>query len=419
VRGRIVIIIDPKGDNALYACVKHFCKQCGREFHEFQVAHPEQADALDLLSNFKEVPELASRIAQVLPASDKSAPFIDMGRNVVEAIAVGMAILGEKPTLEKLFKNWVNRFAFGERVLASWLTAQGVSQDQLPLSGKTAQDRVENLAELCLSRSPTPEVVGLISFLRTSGEMLDKTTTSVRNVLSEMAKGQIGRLLSPSGDCKKTVVDARMLIDRGCVFYLGSDSLSKPSLGRLLCALFLADLAAVAGDIYNFSEQEKRQLPEITLFIDEASEVACGPLQDLLSKGRGAGFSIMVATQSVNDFIARLGSEAETARVVANTMNHIVMRNSDKATLEHVTESVPQVALPQKSWSRAEASDGQGLMAQSSQTAERMTKQAEQPIIAKELISALPPGEAFAIVAGNYIEKVATPLLKLEAENEK
>ncbi len=413
-RKRIVIIVDPKGDKGLYTCSKLFTKKCCREFHEFNAAHPERSEALNLLSNFKEVSELASRISQVLPSSGESAVFNEMGRNALAAVAVGMAILGENPTIETLFKNYVNRQDFGERVLSSWLQSRGIPKENLPLSGKTAQERIKSLSDLCLVHSSTPEIVGIISFLRTTDEMLDKTTTSIRNVLDELARGKIGHLLSPSVPSQQTVLDARMLLERRCVFYLGSDSLTYPSLGRLLCALFLADLSACAGDIYNFGRDG--EIPEITLIIDEASEVACGPLQDLLSKGRGAGFSIIVATQSISDFIARLGSEAETARIVANTMNHIVMRNSDRATLEHVTESVPHVSLPQKSWSRAEASDGQSLIAQSSQTAERLTKQPEQPIIAKELISALPPGEAFAILAGNYVEKIATPLMKLEEE---
>lgn len=417
-RGHIVLIIDPKGDNTLFKCVEHFCKKCRRELHQFRVAHPEQSDALNLLSNFKEVSELASRIAQVLPSSGDSGVFNEMGRNALAAVAVGMAILGENPTIETLFKNYINRLQFGERVLVTWLQAHGTSVESHPVSGKLPQDRINALAELCLS-SPacSPEVVGLVSFLKTSDEMLDKTTTSIRNVLSELSKGKVGQLLSPSMNTQQTIVDARMLIERQCVFYLGSDALTYPSLGRLLCALFLADLSGFAGDVYNYLEEDdnsqNKALPSISLIVDEASEVACGPLQDLLSKGRGAGFSIIAATQTVNDFVTRLGSEAETARVVANMMNHIAMRNSDASTHKLVTACVPSVSLPQRSWSRSEASDADELVARAAQTQERVTKQSEQPIVSAELISALPPGEAFAIVSGNFVEKLVSPLLKV------
>ena len=86
-RKRIVIIVDPKGDKGLYTCSKLFTKKCCREFHEFNAAHPERSEALNLLSNFKEVSELASRISQVLPSSGESAVFNEMGRNALAAVA--------------------------------------------------------------------------------------------------------------------------------------------------------------------------------------------------------------------------------------------------------------------------------------------------------------------------------------------
>jgi hypothetical protein len=89
-----------------------------------------------------------------------------------------------------------------------------------------------------------------------------------------------------------------------------SDSMVGSAIGSIL----VADLAAVAGDRYNYGVN----LTPVNVFIDEAAEVVNDPFIQLLNKGRGADLRLTVATQTFADFAARTGSEAKARQVLGN-----------------------------------------------------------------------------------------------------
>ena len=86
--------------------------------------------------------------------------------------------------------------------------------------------------------------------------------------------------------------NVRDLIAQNKVVYIGLDALTDSSLARAVGTMLLADIRAVAGAKYNFADVTGK----IRLFVDEAAEVCCEPLIQMLNKGRGAGLIITVAT---------------------------------------------------------------------------------------------------------------------------
>ncbi|MCK7582153.1 MAG: type IV secretory system conjugative DNA transfer family protein [Chromatiales bacterium] len=123
--------------------------------------------------------------------------------------------------------------------------------------------------------------------------------------------------------------------------YIGLDALSDGMVGAAIGSILIADLAAVAGDRYNYSTQP----PPVNVFIDEASEVVNDPMIQLLNKGRGAGLRLTIATQTFADFAARTGSEAKARQVLANLNTLIALRVLDSETQEYVTNSLPKARL--------------------------------------------------------------------------
>ena len=94
-------------------------------------------------------------------------------------------------------------------------------------------------------------------------------------ILGMLTGSALADLLSPdptdindSRPCTQTTA----LIEQQKVMYFGLDSLSDPMVGKSIGQLLLADLAAVAGDRYNYSQQQDKP---INLFVDEAAEVLC------------------------------------------------------------------------------------------------------------------------------------------------
>jgi conjugal transfer pilus assembly protein TraD len=130
-------------------------------------------------------------------------------------------------------------------------------------------------------------------------------------------------------------------IDRAQVVYLGLDSLSDTMVGSAIGSILVADLAAVAGDRYNYGVS----LKPVNVFIDEAAEVVNDPFIQLLNKGRGAGLRLTVATQTFADFAARTGSEAKARQVLGNINSLIALRVLDAETQQYVTDSLPKTRL--------------------------------------------------------------------------
>ncbi len=145
-------------------------------------------------------------------------------------------------------------------------------------------------------------------------------STSLLPILSMLTSGTLGDMLSPSKSIeekqKNTWRDTNDLIAWNCVVYVGLDSLSDPMVGSAIGALFLSDLACVAGARYNFEGTEPpvevgeaarkvfaERLPllglffqktgdekprTVNIFVDEAAEVVNTPFLQILNKGRGA-----------------------------------------------------------------------------------------------------------------------------------
>lgn len=104
----------------------------------------------------------------------------------------------------------------------------------------------------------------------------------------------------------------------------------------------LADLAAVAGDHYNYGI---KTLTPVNLFIDEAAEVLNQPAIQLMNKGGGADFRVTIATQTFADFASRLGDENKARQVLANTNNKIALRVLDSETQKYIAEGMPQIKV--------------------------------------------------------------------------
>jgi conjugal transfer pilus assembly protein TraD len=125
------------------------------------------------------------------------------------------------------------------------------------------------------------------------------------------------------------------------VLYVGLDSLSDSIVSSAIGSIVLADFASVAGMIYNSGKKFGR----ISMFVDEAAEVVNLPFIQILNKGRGAGFQVVMATQTLPDIVARLGDEARARQVIGNCNNLITLRIKDGETQKFVVETFGQTYI--------------------------------------------------------------------------
>ena len=236
-----------------------------------------------------------------------------------------------------------------------------------------------------------------------------KMVASLLPVLNMLTSGSLGDLLAPDPnniDDPRKMTDLAKIIERREVAYFGLDALSDSLVGSAIGAILLSDLAAVAGQRYNYG----KDLAPVHLFIDEAAEVMNDPCIQLLNKGRGASIHITIATQTFADFTARLGSEAKARQVLANVNNLIALRVLDAETQRYVVNNLPMIHRQSIMRSHGASQPGQNPALFSGTQSERL-EEAEAPLFPAALLGQLPDLHYVGKFAGGYMMKARLPLI--------
>jgi conjugal transfer pilus assembly protein TraD len=355
LRGEAVVIIDPKGDQDLRNAAERACRSAGEpgRFVHFHPAFPRDSARIDPLHSFNRATEVASRVAALIPSETGNDPFKAFGQMAMSNVVQGLLAVDERPSLRTL-----RRYLEGgaeslvERVLVRYLGERmpGWESEAKPFlrQARDSTARVSGLVryyrESVSNRHPSTVVDGLASLFEHERVHFAKMIASLMPILNMLTSADLGPLLSP--DAADTSDPRRLTsmaecIERAQVVYLGLDALSDSMVGSAIGSILVADLAAVAGDRYNYGVG----LKPVNVFIDEAAEVVNDPFIQLLNKGRGAGLRLTVATQTFADFAARTGSEAKARQVLGNINNLIALRVLDAETQQYVTDSLPKTRL--------------------------------------------------------------------------
>ena len=176
------------------------------------------------------------------------------------------------------------------------------------------------------------------------GCTLARLVASLIPVLGMLTSAPLDGLLSPDpadADDPRRLTDMAQLLEHQQVAYLGLDSLANNTIGSAIGSLLIADLTATIGARYNYSADFK----PVTIVIDEAAEALNDPLIALLNKGAGGGARLVLATQTLGDIEARLGSPAKARQVLGNVNNLIVGRIRDAETQQYLAESLPKTRI--------------------------------------------------------------------------
>ena len=241
---------------------------------------------------------------------------------------------------------------------------------------------------------------------------LSKMIQNVLPLMTALTSGVLGPLLSPEASDtadRRPVFDARKVIEQRRCLYLGLDALVDPVAAAAIGAIVLADLAQVAGEVFN-DRSGAPQVP-VLVFVDEAAEVVNAPLVQLLNKSRGAGFSICLAAQTVHDYEARLGTAAAARMLLGNPGNVIALRTADLETQRFCAGSLAPVSIESITQSRStgirQPFDDGG--ASSSIGIRRDLR--EVPLFAPEWLGLLPDLHFVARIAGGRTVKGELPRL--------
>lgn len=384
--GDAIIIIDPKGDKDLLDTIYRICIATGREndFRFFSLSHPSRSQTFNPFTNYVKAGDIASRITSIMPQDGSSRPFVDFCWKVLVTVADVLVNMGETVSLEALHTFSLLRM---EQLLsrAMIFTAQLPDGDQK----KVLISSIERL-ELLVNHNK---------------EHFSKMITSLEPVMTALATGEVGKILSPE-TASLTWGD---IINKKRVVYFSLASMIDAFTSSAVGKLIIQDLISYVGQAYAFASGGC----PLKCFIDEFYSVVYPGYVDMLNKSRGAGIQIYLLLQTTAD-ITVATEFAMTKQILGNVDNKCFLRVPEMELAQEFCSLFGTVKIPKRSITRSVSADPQSDKELfSSGMAERIEYE-DVDLISPEMIMSLPIGQAFLFTRGLPPVKIRIPKLSIE-----
>lgn len=458
MRGDVVVVVDPKGDHDLREICRLSAQRTGVP-DKFQMLHPafaSQSVRMDLLKNWDRVSQVASRVSLVLSAQEDST-FKEFCWMAVHRLTNGLKYVGQRVNLYTLKTAMESRAAverLANEALRQFFTrdasvlrprieqelnranAQRPTGRRSPNAGVETSipelsamisvwqtDVPETAAEAASAGLPVKpdEVRGLVAILEANKEWFGKMIVSITPMLAKLTTDDLRGLLSPDYlDMfdERPIMDMKRIVEGRHVFYLGTDALADPSVGKALVAMVLAELASVAAEIYNHGRDadpgdEPRR---IHVLIDEWGDAMCEPLVQQANKGRGAGVFLWAMGQTIADLEVAFGGDRASARRFLGNMNNLIVGAiQDPETIEMMVEkfgttTVTTIERGQGAGSKTEDTG----MEFSAQTSAKL-KNTDVDLIPATVMSQMPDLQYVAILNRAMKVKGRIPVVQLQS----
>lgn len=250
---------------------------------------------------------------------------------------------------------------------------------------------------------------GLIAMVKHSKEHYSKMIQVLEPILEMLGSGELGAMLSPDPEDindQRPIYDTRKMINERAVVYIALNSLPDKIIGSAIGSVMFADLASVAGDIYNTTGKT-----DVYIMADESAELTNDQAIQILNKGGGAGFKTFMATQTEADFIVRLGSKEKARQMLGNLNNLICLRVKDYETAKWISESFGQTIARKQTTSYSNTSESSTAFTEFRGSTGRAMEEKEAPFVSPDLLTRLPGLHYFAFLGGSTLYKGRLPLM--------
>ncbi len=457
LRGDCVIVIDPKGDQDLREVCRQAAILSGKP-ERFLMLHPafaSQSVRLDLLKNWDQVSQVASRITMVLGAQE-SDNFKEFCWMAVHRITNGMKYVGRRVNLYNLKTAMESRVSvekLTEQALAKFFKEQcpalldsitkeinasksagrrpinkndvDTNSPELSAMIKVFQAQVpENQDAATLSGLPVKpdEIRGLVGILEANKQWFDKMVVSITPLLTKLTTDDLRALLSPDyedANDTRPIMDGRKIVEGNKIFYMGTDTLADEDVGKAMSTMALAELSSVAAEIYNHgvgSKDDGSQPRRVHVVVDEWRDVACEPMIQQANKGRGAGFFIWAMGQTFSDLVDKFGGNAARARTFIGNMNNLIVgATQDPDTMKLIIDKLGETSIVVKSQSSGMGSKTEDVGLEFSANQSESVSEKTVEIFPKALLPQLPDLHYIGLLNRGMLVKGRIPVIKQTA----
>jgi conjugal transfer pilus assembly protein TraD len=303
-RGMGVIVLDPKGDEAMREQLRRAAAEAGREFLEW-------APKGELVYN----------------------PFASGGETEI----ADKALAGERFTEPHYLRQAQRYLGHVVRLLRS----SGVEISLRRIVELLEPGRLEHLAR-DLEESDSGRVFAYLDSL-SARQRAD--LSGVRDRLAILVESDVGRWLDPQSTGAGSLDLPRAVRARSTV-YFSLESDTRPLLAQMLGAAIVQDLQTTVAALQGG--------PIATMVvIDEFSAVAAEQVVRLFGRARSAGFSLLLGTQELSDL--RLPGHE---RMLEQVMGNLTVLIAHRQVVPGSAELIAGVAGTRGSWRVSSQSDG-------------------------------------------------------------
>lgn len=415
-----VIIIDPKGDKELKEMAEKFAKSYGRDFLFLHPAFPSKSIRFNPIKNFNVIADIGARLGSLI-ATEGDDAFTKFCELSVNRICYGLEMIGQRPTLRNI-RHFVEvgvEHLFADCMAHICLPIYGTDWDSLMgtyMSKNQRLSRFEAMAEFYTNEHVPKHgnndvMTGLVSMLYHNKEHYSKMILSLTPLLMTLCMGEIGKVLSPDyEDLEDTreIHNMESVILGKKVFYISLDSLSNPTIAKTLAATLIAEMATVAGSIYNYHGIGKYST---YLLVDEVSEVASEQLLQMLNKARGAGFKIFMAFQSLADYEAKMNSRAKAQQFLDNIGTWISLRVRLESS-KYVSELFGETTIRKMNTSISTGSESESHALEFRASVSKSLKEENVPLVSPNLLMDLPNLQFFVKTSDGIVRKGKIPIVQ-------
>lgn len=433
-----VFILDPKGDRDLrdraYATACKYGR--GDDFYFFSPTESNVSFRVNPLANYSRQTELSNRVTALLPTGGDSDVFRQFAWRAVNVVIDGMAMAGVRINL-------LNLRAHIEGGIESLLSACIEKHldahikhydkwriDTLKAESSTKKNNRstslnQEIAVRAAARAgyyvtnvkpnhPDTVIDGMVDVLMHDAAHYSKLISNLIPILVQLTSGPMGLLLSEQENevDPREITSFQELISSNAIVYVSFESLADSVVGSSLGSLFLADLTACAAARHLAGISD----PPVSIFVDESAEMMNDPFIQALNKGRSAGFELTLASQTISDFVARMGNEAKAMQVLGNVNTFLSMRILDEDSLQLVTEKFGETTYEEQSSNKSTttiaAMAGRGR--DFSGSVMKNAQSSSIPLVDPDLLRSLPAGHFFGHLPGGTKVKGRVLMMPLD-----
>ena len=308
-KGYSVAFFDPKGDVDVFSKIVQVAYEEGREDELCLVTpvFPQCSASIDPLAYYYMPEEVVSHVVSGIKAKEEF--FVNVAYETTLVIVLSLILFarvkGETPNL--------NFQAVKERAGYKNL---GELKAQLEAIGSPEAEEI---------------LATLNQVLSSPQDYFAKVSSSLRTVLTALSTGSVGRII---GKARANEFIRRLEQGKRVILVVQTGSLLTRKTAHIVARVLVSMIQSFVGRRFASGLSVD---PPLCLYMDEASNLLYLGVEDLFSKGGGAGVWVHAFTQSIADLEAEIGRPF-ARKILDNTNTKIFMRVNDPSTAEYIAD---------------------------------------------------------------------------------